>query len=184
MADTFDKRQRAQRKARKRQEKLERRVQRNADKRYFTAHRSAGVSYTFRRGEADQTVDADVWLSLLSLAAFHGWTPLADTRELPPDAGSYARPAGLTIASDDAQQVAELTESEIVDLAEEEVELSDNPFGEVHTDALLARRIDGDEVDEDEVQAAREVLSGPTKLAAEELVEFLRGGSFSVDGKS
>ena len=180
MADTFDKRQRAQRKARKRRDKLERRIQRNADKR-FTSHRPSVTFHTFRRGETEHLTDSDVWLSVLSLAAFHGWTPLADTRQLPSDAGSYARPRGLTIASEDAQSIAEAIENELSELSDDELEVSDNPFGEAHTDSLLARRIDGDDIYDDEVQAAREILSGPAKGDAERLAVFLSDGSFSVD---
>jgi hypothetical protein len=177
--DSHEKRQRAQRKARKRREKLERRVQRNAEKRFGTA-RTTDMLYTLRRGESEHLTDADVWLCILDIAAYRGWKPLADPRESPPDSGSYTRPKGLTIASEDAQSLAQSIGAELPEISDDEVPLTDQPFGEDYTDSLLSRRVDGQVVRAEEVQGAREILSGRPKREAERLAVFLEGGAFSV----
>ena len=180
MPDSFEKRRRDQQKQRKRREKLERRVQRNADKN-FSAGKAATMLHKLRRGETEHLTDADTWLCTLDIAAFHGWTPPKDAVHAPPGTGSYVRPAGLRVSTDDAQNLAQSLGAELPEISDQELPLTNQPFGEEHTQSLLARRVDGKSVGDDDIQAARELLSGSPKRDAVRLADFLKGGAFTVD---
>lgn len=109
---------------------------------------------------------------MLDLAAAGGWTPALRT---------YARPAGATISGEDAENLARCIEAGLPSVDDKQLPLGDHAFGEDHTEALLSRRVEGHEVDDDDVRAAREILSGAPKQDAERLATFLKGGAFSVD---
>lgn len=179
MPDSFEKRRRAQQKQRKRKDKLERRAQRQVEKQLGSGG-STFVYHTLRRGDNEHLAGAEVWLCALDLAAFHGWTPAADTRDAPEGFGSYTRPQGLTIVESDALSLAQSIDAELAELSDDEILLTDQAFGEEHTEELLSRRLSGGAVRPDEVEAARAILCGPLKRDAARLAEFLRGGAFTV----
>ena len=64
------------------------------------------------------------------------------------------------------------------DVPDDVVPLSDKPFGEENTLALIADAASGPPPNANRVEAARELLSGPPKAEARKLVEFLMGGRF------
>lgn len=117
---------------------------------------------------------------MLDLAAAQGWIPL----EQQPDrtsAFSYARPAGMQISAEDARNLARAIEAKLPTILDQQLPLTDRAFGEEHTEGLLSRRAAGQDVDDDDVCAARELLSGSPKRDAEQLAGFLRRGAFSID---
>jgi len=126
-------------------------------------------------------VDTDLWLGALDLAAVGGWTPpRAQPTELLASQ-AYARPAGLKISAEAAQGLADSIESALPTISDQELPLSDHPFGDEHTEDLLSRRAAGEELSMEDATAARELLSGPPKMEVARLAAFLRVGSASVD---
>ena len=117
---------------------------------------------------------------MLDLAAAQGWIPLEKQPGKKP-AVSYARPAGMQITAEDAQNLAQAIEAKLPTILDEQLPLTDRAFGEEHTETLLSRRAAGQTVDDDDVCAARELLSGSPKQDARQLATFLRGGAFSID---
>ena len=59
--------------------------------------------------------------------------------------------------------------------------LGDHAFGIEHTEKLLDLRARHEDVGEQDVQAAREILSGEPKSDAGRLSEFMKMGAFSFD---
>lgn len=116
---------------------------------------------------------------MLDVAALRGWIPLVTPSDQP--AGrSYARPVGMTISAEDAHNLAQSIRAELPSIHDEELPLGDHAFGEEHTESLLSRRAQGEDVRDDDVRAAREILSGSPKRDAQELTKFLLGGAFTV----
>ena len=138
------------------------------------------IQHDLRRGATRHPVDMDLWLCALDLAALRGWNPLG-TRVPRASVTTFTRPAGSSIAAEDALAIASGLEAELPAIDDSEQPLGDHPFGEEHTEALLRRRGDGGPVSEEDVRAAREILSGAPKREAKALVAFLRGGAFSVE---
>jgi len=148
-------------------------------------HRVQGaiIHHTLRRRDVEHRIDTDVWLCVLDLAAARGWVPLETQRDEQHDSVSYPRPAGMTISAEDAQNLAQSIEAELPTIHDEQLPLGDHAFGEDHTQALLSRRAEGIAVLDDDVRAAREILSGAPKQDAQGLAQWLRGGAFSIDAK-
>ena len=179
--ESFEKRQRERRKQRKRMEKLERRLLRNADKRLGRDGKEHCVILTLSRRNAELRIDSEVWLCSLNLAASQGWVPAQAHRVGLEGAISYARPMGMDISNEDAANLAQALEAELQTIEEEQLEFSGYEFGEEHTETLLALRVEGQRIAEEDVIAARELLSGNAKRHAERLLNFFRGGAFAVD---
>jgi hypothetical protein len=115
-------------------------------------------------------VDCDLWLCVLDLAAVRGWGP-------PP---VYARPNGLELSREDASRLARSIETLLPSIPEEQIPLSDQPFGAEHTEALLSRRAAGETLALEDATAATELLSGSPKREAERLARFLKTGAVSI----
>lgn len=111
----------------------------------------------------------------------HGWVPLGTRHSEAPSVTTYTHPAGATFAAEDALTIASSLEAELPAIDDEEQPLGDHPFGEEHTETLLTRRGVGQAIADDDVRAARELLSGAPKRDALELAAFLKGGAFSID---
>jgi hypothetical protein len=126
-------------------------------------------------------VDTDLWLCVLDLAAVRGWSPpRADSQER--SAGTaFTNPAGLQIDAPRAQELAGFIEALLPTISEKELPLSNHPFGEEHTEALLKRRAAGEELTADDASAAQELLSGAPKKEVELLAKFLKAGSVSIE---
>jgi hypothetical protein len=174
--ESFEKRQRERKKQRKREEKRERRRQRSAEKRGGRGLGGGPVQIVLRRGGAEHRVEGDVWLSTLDLAAAQGWTPGGD-----PERGTWARPAGRAVEADEARALARSLRAQLPTLSDEPLPFTHHDFGEEHTEALLARRLAGEPVREEEIRSAREILGGDPKRDVAELAEFLEGGAFAFD---
>jgi hypothetical protein len=84
------------------------------------------------------------------------------------------------VSSSDAREVARYLAQALGDVPDDVVPLSDKPFGEENTLALIAGAGSGPPPNAERVEAAREILSGPPKAEAAKLVEFLHGGSFTL----
>ena len=141
-----------------------------------TPSRGTAIYHTLRRGNSEHRVDNDLWLCVLDVATVRGWTPGEQ-----PQAMAYARPVGMTVSALDARKLAESIEADLPTVSDEQVDLGDHAFGEEHTEDLLSRRAQGRPVGDEEVRAARELLSGAPKRDAEKLTVFMKGGAFSID---
>lgn len=181
MPESFEKRQRERKKQRKRMEKLERRLLRSADKRFGRDGKENCIILTLSRRNAEFRIDSEVWLCSLNLAASQGWIPAQIHRVDPDSAVSYARPMGMDISDEDATNLAQALEAELPSIDEEQQEFTGHEFGEEHTETLLALRVEGQRIAEEDVIASRELLSGGAKRHAERLASFFRGGAFAVD---
>ena len=182
MPESHEKRQRGRRKQQKRKEKLERKQQRKIGKRDALTGGSP-LYHTLRRGEEQYRVATDLWLSVLDLAAVGGWTPPADPQPDPeqPVSSAFARPHGLTIATADALVLARSIEALLPAISEEELPFTNSPFGEEHTEDLLARRAAGEKLALEDASTAQELLSGPPKKEVERLATFLKAGSVAIE---
>lgn len=96
-----------------------------------------------------------------------------------PAAYSYVIPRGQTVSAPDARELARCLSQALGDVPDEVAPLSDKPFGDENTLALIAGAGSGPLPNAERVEAAREILSGPPKAEAARLVEFLLGGSFT-----
>jgi hypothetical protein len=132
-----------------------------------------------RRNGAQHRIDTDLWLCVLDVAALRGWIPLVTPADQP-NGRSYARPVGMTISAEDARNLAQSIQAELPSIHDKQQPLGNHAFGEEHTESLLTRRAKGEDVSEDDVRAARELLSGSPKREAEQLTAFLLGGGFSI----
>ena len=129
-------------------------------------------------------VDADLWLCALDLATLHGWKP----RGIVGDAGGraddtrleYFRPAGQRVTDEDARELAQGLETALPRVPDSVLELQDRSFGADHTMKLLRRAVQGRLPRAGDAQAAVEIMSGPPKNEARKLLEFLRGGAFTI----
>ena len=65
-------------------------------------------------------------------------------------------------------------------IPEEQLPLSNQPFGAEHTESLLTRRAAGDALSLKDATAATELLSGSPKGDAQRLARFLRQGPVSI----
>ena len=173
--DSHEKRQRERRKQQKRREKAERKLQRKNEKRDNPIH------HTLHRGASQHRVDTDLWLCVLDLAAVGGWSPPEGESPERPSSTAYARPAGLQIDTGEAQELAGFIEALLPTISEEELPLSNHPFGEEHTEDLLTRRSAGERLALEDASAAQELLSGPPKKDVGLLAEFLKAGSVSIE---
>jgi RNA recognition motif-containing protein len=176
MPDTHEKRQRNRRKQQKRKEKLERKLLRKQQK--LDANRP--LYHSLLRGNDQFRVATDLWLSVLDLAAVGEWTPPVSESEDRPSSASYARPHGLEMTDEDAQGLAKVIETLVPAISDEELPFSNSPFGEAHTEDLLARRAEGEKLPLEDAATAQELLSGPPKKEVELLAEFLKGGALSI----
>jgi hypothetical protein len=176
MPDTHEKRQRNRRKQQKRKEKLERKLLRKQQK--LDANRP--LYHSLLRGNDQFRVATDLWLAVLDLAAVSEWTPPESESADQPASAAYARPHGLEIPEEDAVELARVIEALLPAISEEELPFTNSPFGEAHTEDLLARRAEGEKLPLEDAATAQELLSGPPKKEVELLVEFLKGGALSI----
>ena len=132
-----------------------------------------------RRNGAQHRIDTDLWLCVLDVAALRGWIPLVTPADQP-NGRSYARPVGMTISAEDAHNLAQSIQAELPSIHDKQLPLGNHAFGEEHTESLLSRRSRGEDVSDDDVRAARELLSGSPKRDAQELARFLLGGAFTI----
>ncbi len=179
--ESYEKRQRDRRKQQRRKEKLERRLQRKNEKRHAQAGGANPIYHTLRRGAAQHRVDTDLWLCVLDLAAVGGWTPPETQPPEQPASSAYARPAGLKITTEEARGLAQSIEALLPMISEQELPLSNHPFGEEHTEDLLSRRAAGEKLAVEDASAAHELLSGPPKKKIESLATFLKAGPVSIE---
>jgi len=177
MPDTHEKRQRNRRKQQKRKDKLERKRQRKQAK--LDANRP--LYHTLIRDKEQHRVATDLWLCVLDLAAVGEWTPPESGDPELPSSAAYARPHGLEISEEEARKLAKILDSLLPAISEEELPLSNSPFGEAHTEELLARRAAGEKLALEDSATAQELLSGPPKKEVELLAEFLKGGAVSIE---
>lgn len=177
---SFQKLQRERDKKRQRAEKQERRFARNLEKRRSNEARENAVYHLFKRGDEELLVDTVIWLCALDLAALQGWIPSAELEPEDPAAPTYVAPAGMTISTSDALNLAQSIEAELPRISEQHVPHTNHPFGEQHTQDLLFRRLEKQSVLERDVLAVREILSGRPRRSAVELGQFLAGGMFQV----
>lgn len=134
------------------------------------------MRHRFHRKGAELRVDQDVWLCALDLALSQGWKPAG----VEPAAESYVTPRGQIVSTADARELARCLTLALEDVPDEVAPLSDQPFGDENTLALLSAAAKGPPPTSTRVAAAREILSGPPKAEAASLVEFLHGGSFTL----
>jgi len=174
--DSHEKRQRERRKQQKRREKAQRKLQRKQ-------HRTGDnpIHHTLHRGAAQHRVDTDLWLCVLDLVAVGGWSPPAPGIPERTVGDAFARPAGLQIEAPEAQELAGFIEALLPTISEEELPLSNHPFGEEHTEDLLSRRAAGERLALEDASAAQELLSGAPKKEVQLLMEFLKAGSVSIE---
>lgn len=78
--------------------------------------------------------------------------------------------------------LARCIEQALPGVPDEVAPLSDHPFGDDNTLALLSAAGAGPP-EPTRVAAAREILSGPPKAEATALIEFLQGGGFTISAK-
>ncbi len=172
--ESFEKRQRSRRKEQKRREKLERKLRRKALK------NRGPLFHTMHRGDEQYRFETDLWLSVLDLVCGSGWTP-PETLPSEEPASTFVRPAGLTLTEEVAQGLAQAIENLLPEISDEELPLSDFPYGEKHTANLLARRATGAPPEHEDAAAAYELLSGAPKQEVERLAAFLKEGSASIE---
>ncbi len=172
--ESYEKRQRSRRKEQKRKEKLERKLRRKAEKNRGPLH------HTLYRGDEQYRFETDLWLSVLDLVSGSGWTPPEMMPSGEPAGSAFVRPAGLTLTTEVAQGLAEAIEKLLPEVSDEELPLSDYPYGEKHTENHLARRATGAPPELEDAAAAYELLSGPPKREVERLAAFLKEGSASI----
>ncbi len=177
--ESQEKRQRNRRKQLKRKEKLERRLQRKDDKR----RADNPLYHTLHRGDELYQVETDLWLAVLDLAMVSGWAPPESDPESEdqPKAVAYATPAGLELSGDETKALATSILKLLPMISEEELPLSQLPFGYENTKKLLARRAAGEQLPNEEATAAHEMLSGPPKKEVERLAMFLQDGPVSIE---
>ncbi len=179
MPESHEKRQRNRRKQLKRKEKLERRLQRKAEKRRGDGN---PLYHTLTSGGEIYTVETDVWLAVLDLALVSGWMPPeGSVPEEPAEGGTFERPAGLELTAEDAEALSKVVLGLVPLISEEELRISSNAFGENHTRDLLERRAGGESLPNEEAIASHELLSGPPKREVERLGEFLATGAISIE---
>lgn len=112
----------------------------------------------------------------------HGWKPrgtepsvAAASRER----FAYYEPS-RRILEEDARELAHCLESALADVPDDIVPLQGRRFGEENTLDLIRRAADGHAAPKGEAGAALEILSGPPKTDAVQLVQFLRAGEFHI----
>jgi hypothetical protein len=144
------------------------------------------IEHLLRRSKSQSlTVDVDLWLCALDLAVSCGWQPRGtkpalSEEETDFDPWTYTRADGRRILAADARSLAQGLSLAIAGVSDSVVPLGGKPFGNENTAALLARAAKSESIDPDEAQAAREILSGPPKSDAYELIGFLRRGGFAL----
>lgn len=84
------------------------------------------------------------------------------------------------MTGDDARALARGLEVSLPQVSDTVVDLMGQSFGDEHTLALLEGAAQGQVPDAREAQGAREILSGPPKSEARALIDFLRGGEFTM----
>jgi hypothetical protein len=175
MPESFEKRQRDRRKQQKRKEKRERKLQRKADK-------TRGPLYhTLFRDRDQHQFETDLWLSVIDLVAVGGWTPPEAIPSGEPPSSAFVKPDGLALTEEVAQGLGKSIASLLDTISEEELPLSDYPFGDKHTESLLIRRAGGEKLDLEDSAAAYELLSGPPKKEVGRLAEFLQAGAATIE---
>jgi hypothetical protein len=144
------------------------------------------IHHEFKRDDGRVlSVDADLWLCVLDLAAVGGWKPVgteppAGTGPEGHDRLAYFEPTGRRVVEADARELARCLDRALPSVSDAEVPLGDRRFGDDNTRDLLARAAAGGALGRDEAQGALELLSGPPKSEAKGLVDFLKGGAFEI----
>jgi hypothetical protein len=134
------------------------------------------IHHRFRRGGEEMRVDPDLWLCVLDLALAHGWRPGG----VDPPEHSYVAPRGQVVDAADAVELARSVERALPTVSDEQEPLTDCPFGEEATLDRIANARQGAPPGDDDVVAARELLSGSPKAEAWQLARFLQGGAFTI----
>ncbi|HVS18352.1 MAG TPA: hypothetical protein VMT18_07120 [Planctomycetota bacterium] len=131
------------------------------------------------------SVDSDLWVAVLELAATHGWQPSGTEPSSRADAGreplQYAEPSSQRIARDDAHRLAQGARRGLASVPEDELPLGGQPFGGARTLDLIRRAASGELGPDVNARAAIEVLSGPPRPDAVALLEFLEQGGFTLE---
>lgn len=129
-------------------------------------------------------VDADLWLCALDLAAVGGWKPQGTQpptgEDLAGDRFAYYEPDRRRVLGEDASEFAKYLELALAEVSDAVVPMAGNEFGDEWTLTLLTKAAGGQALLAEQAAAAKEILSGPPKSDARELVQFLRGGEFSI----
>jgi hypothetical protein len=140
-----------------------------------------------RTDGASLLVDTDLWLCLLDTALLEGWRPRGtrfpdpelcreSTHEIRWEALAYFLPCGQSIEGEDARELARCCDQALTRVSDTEIPLQARVFGAQNTLSLLRRAAAREDIPRDHVEAAFELLSGPPKRQALELIRFLRLG--------
>lgn len=129
-------------------------------------------------------VERDVWLCALDLALRGGWRPrgveLANDRDGRAQPLAYFPARGQRVSEADARDIGQALERALTFVSDRVVSQQSKAFGERNTSDLLSRAAEGAPIQKDKTEAALQVLSGPPKAEAIELVKFLAGGGFTL----
>jgi hypothetical protein len=117
-----------------------------------------------------------MWLCALDLALAHGWRPQGTD---PPEA-SYVTPRDQRVSKSDAMDLARCLSAGLPTVSGSTVPLTDQPFGDSRTSALIADAMQGNAPTRQRAAAARELLSGAPKTETAVLARFLEAGGFAI----
>ena len=143
------------------------------------------IRHRFRRFDG-KTIDVerDVWLCALDLALRGGWKPrgveVADEWDNRNQPLAYFPARGQRVSDADARDIGQALEQALTFVSDRIVSQQSRTFGERNTSNLLVKAAEGAQIQKDKTDAALQVLSGPPKAEAIELVRFLEGGGFSL----
>lgn len=84
------------------------------------------------------------------------------------------------MSATDAAGLASSLERALPGVSDDQLPLRGNSFGEENTLDLIARAAGGTALELKDAAGALEVLSGPPKAEATELVAYLHGGAFAI----
>lgn len=152
----------------------------------FLAFPPAGIpiQHLLRRGDkASLLVDQDVWLCVLDLAVSHGWKPQGTVRGKdgsPRDPLLYSLPRGQQVLEADARELGRCVEVSLSAVSDSIVPMRGKPFGRSNTQSLIRQAVFERQVSAGCASAAAEILSGPPKAEAWRVVDFLKGGGFTL----
>jgi len=137
-----------------------------------------------RTDGTDLSVDTDLWMAALEIAATNGWVPVgagAGARSPEPfDPMQYSDALHQEIGAEDARAMAVGLRRGLRHVPGVELPLGDRPFGGVRTQELVRLAAAGNLPKEDRALAAVEILSGPPRSDALALVAFLELGAFTL----
>lgn len=121
----------------------------------------------------------------------HGWQPQGTTEPdqvLDDEAedgmrwepSTYFLPRGQRIEQGDARELARCSGEALADVSDTLVPLGGGPFGRRNTVVLIRLAAEGQSIPPRRVEVAAQIVSGPPKVDALALVEFLAAGPITI----